>query len=270
MRIEFPRKTVKREVSFAGRGIHSGSESKVIVRPGDHDVVFHHVGQQIEAIPENVSETERCTTLGTVRTIEHLMSALAGLEITDADIELIGGELPILDGGSHEYCTGLLDAGFELLGIKSAAGLFGRINMHEHEQQMSISVGEGWWRYEFVSDDRWPGKMESEFQIDSSSYLCEIAPAKTFVFEEDIEAIRNAGLGLGGNEENALVLGRSGYITSHRFDDEPARHKLLDCIGDLYLAGVPPRFLNVVAHRSGHRLNVQAAARLQELCDWED
>lgn len=270
MRIEFARKTIKREVSFAGHGIHSGSESKVIVRPGDREIVFHHVGQNIEAIPENVAETERCTTLGTVRTIEHLMSALAGLEITDADIELIGDELPILDGGSHEYCAGLMDAGFAPLGIKSAAGLFGMINMHVGEQQMSISVGEGWWRYEFNCGARWPGKMDAEFQIDSATYVSEVAPANTFVFEEDIEAIQSAGFGQGGNEANTLVLGRDGYITSHRYENEPARHKLLDCIGDLYLAGVPPRFLNVVAHRSGHKLNVQAARRLQELCDWEN
>lgn len=269
MRIEFPRKTIKREASFVGAGIHSGSESKLIVRPSERKIVFRHLGKEIEANPENVTKTERCTTLGTVRTIEHLMSALAGLEITDVEVELVGEELPILDGGSREYCEGLSDAGVEPLGLKSVVGLFGRVNMHEGNQQISISVGEGWWRYEFDSSDRWPGKIEAELQIDSGVYVSEIAPAKTFVFEEEIERLRAAGLGRGGNEKNTLVVGREGYISEHRFDDEPARHKLLDCIGDLYLAGVPPRFLNVVAHRSGHRMNVQAAKRLKQLCNWE-
>jgi UDP-3-O-acyl-N-acetylglucosamine deacetylase len=82
--------------------------------------------------------------------------------------------------------------------------------------------------------------------------------------------IRAAGLGKGGTEENTLVIGGDGYLTQSRFDDEPARHKLLDVIGDLMLAGIPARFLNVVAERSGHRLNVEAAVRLVEVSTWEE
>jgi UDP-3-O-acyl-N-acetylglucosamine deacetylase len=198
------------------------------------------------------------------------MSAMAVLEVTDAEIEVEGSEIPILDGSSLEFAKGLLDAGFESLGMKYAAGLFGRINMQEDDQRMSISVGEGWWRYEYDSGERWPGKVEFEIEINQDRYLSEIAPARTFVFEEEIAVIQSMGLGRGGDETNTLVLGPNEYRTTARFSDEPARHKLLDCIGDLYLAGIPPRFLNVAAERSGHKLNLRAAERLQELCDWED
>lgn len=97
-----------------------------------------------------------------------------------------------------------------------------------------------------------------------------VAPARTFCFEADIPLIQAAGLGNGGNEQNTLVVGPEGYLTENRFADEPARHKLLDLAGDLYLSGVPLRFVNVVGERSGHRLNVAAAARLAEVCTWED
>jgi UDP-3-O-acyl-N-acetylglucosamine deacetylase len=270
MRIEFRRKTVKETVAFEGVGIHSGIPSKVVVHPGQNEIVFVGGGERIEAVPENVIDSNRCTALSNARTIEHLMSALAALEITDADIEVTGEELPILDGSASEFVEGLNAVGFEELGLKSAAGLFGRINMQDELQRMSISVGEGWWKYEFDTGERWPGRLEFEIEIGTESYLNEIATARTFVMEEEIDALVAAGLGKGANEHNTLVLGKSGYKNPSRFSDEPARHKLLDCIGDLYLAGIPPRFLNVAAERSGHKLNVRAAHRLQELCDWED
>lgn len=270
MRIEFRRKTVRESVAFEGVGIHTGLNAKVIVHPGQNEIVFVRNETRVEAIPENVIDSNRCTALSNARTIEHLMSALAALEITDADIEVTSEELPILDGSSMEFVEGLSDVGFEELGSKSAAGLFGRINMQDERQRMSISVGEGWWKYEFDTGDRWPGKLEFEIEINGESYRNEIAPARTFVMEEQIDALIAAGLGKGANDHNTLILAENGYKNSSRFYDEPARHKLLDCIGDLYLAGIPPRFLNVAAERSGHKLNVRAAHRLQELCDWED
>jgi UDP-3-O-acyl-N-acetylglucosamine deacetylase len=97
-----------------------------------------------------------------------------------------------------------------------------------------------------------------------NSFEAEVAPARTFGFERELPQIEAAGLAKGLDRSSALLIGESGYANEARFDDEPARHKLLDAMGDLYLSGVPVRFLNVVAERTGHRMNVLAASKLKE------
>ena len=202
--------------------------------------------------------------------VEHLMSAFAGIAITDAEVEVEGEEMPILDGGSAEYLRGLRDAGTKETGRISACRLFGRVNLQDGPQRIGISLGSGRWRYEFEREDCWPGKQEFEITLDEETYAKEVALAKTFAFSDEIEALQEAGLGKGGSQENTLIIGPQGYLTESRFPDEAPRHKLLDCIGDLALSGIPMRFLNVVAERTGHKMNVQAAARLSEICEWED
>jgi UDP-3-O-acyl-N-acetylglucosamine deacetylase len=202
--------------------------------------------------------------------IEHLMSALAGLEITDAEVQVDGDELPILDGSSADYVNGLKAAGLQTIGSEKRCRLFGRINLREQNQAIGVSVGTGRWRYEFEREDFFPGYQVFEAYLEGAVYEDRVSPARTFAFEDEIEQLLMAGLGKGGSEENTLVIGKDGYRTPSRFADEPARHKLLDCIGDLALAGIPIRFLNVVAERTGHRMHVQAAQRLTEICEWED
>jgi UDP-3-O-acyl-N-acetylglucosamine deacetylase len=201
--------------------------------------------------------------------VEHLMSAFSALGVTDASVEVDSEEMPILDGGSLSYYKAVRDAGAEDLGQSRCCKIFGRVNLQEGPQRIGISLGSGRWRYEFEREGCWPGLQVFEAQADEE-YESEIAPARTFAFEDEIEMLQNAGLGRGGTEENTLVIGPQGYLTANRFQDEPPRHKLLDCIGDLYLSGIPPRFLNVVAERTGHKMNVEAAARLVEVCGWEE
>lgn len=270
MRVSFERVTVAQTFSLEGVGIHSGHPSDVTVEPGTNGIRFRSGGDWIAATPENVSRTARSTWLGNVRTVEHLMSALGAFGVTDADVTVSAEELPILGGGALEYSLSLRSAGTAPLGIWRTATIFGRVNLTEEGQSVSISAGEGRWKYVFDAGDRWPGRLEFETSIDSMTYTEQIAPAKTTVFEEEIEAVLAAGLGRGGSEDNTLVLGSDGYRFGKTFDDEPARHKLLDLMGDLALAGVPLRFLNVSAEKSGHTLNVKAAARLAQLCRWED
>ncbi|MCH8274547.1 MAG: UDP-3-O-acyl-N-acetylglucosamine deacetylase [Armatimonadetes bacterium] len=270
MRIEFERVTVASSAAFVGVGIHSGDECRVVVRPGNEGIIFRSDGARIPAVPEEVSRTPRSTWLGPIRTVEHLMSALAGAEITDAEVDVEGEELPILDGGAMEYLRGIDCAGTKETGRRAALRVSGTVGLENGLQQISVALGDGRWRYEFDSGDRWPGRQSVEVRLTPARYAREIAPAKTTVFEDEIEAVRASGLGLGGNEKNTLVIGQAGYLTESRFPDEAPRHKLLDCIGDLALSGVPVRFLNVVAHRTGHEMNVRAAARLAELCNWEE
>jgi UDP-3-O-acyl-N-acetylglucosamine deacetylase len=270
MTFEFERTTLRGTARFEGVGIHTGTPCTVTVEPGDDAIAFWNAGSRFAAKPSSITDTPRSTILGPVRTIEHLMSALAGIGITDAEIHVQGDELPILDGGALDFVEGLKSVGSEPTGKRSAFSLYGRVNLQDAGQTMHVSVGEGRWRYVYDAGDRFPGVQSFEIRLSADRYASEIAPARTFAFDEEIAAIQAAGLGLGGDARNTLVVGREGYLTEAKWPDEPARHKLLDCIGDLALAGVPPRFLNVVAERSGHSINVQAAARLSELCRWED
>ncbi len=190
-----------------------------------------------------------------VSTIEHMMSALAlVLEITDAEVELDAPELPGMDGSSLEFVRGLLAAGLETIGNEERPSLFRRVFFHEGTTKIAAAKGDGHWRYEFETGERWPGTQSFEETWVVDRYAEEIAPARTFAFAEEIPAIIQMGLAKGLDESSALILGIDGYKNEARFTDEPARHKLLDLIGDLYLAGIPIRNLNVSSEQKwAHR-----------------
>ena len=248
---------------LAGAGLHSGDPVQVQIEPSESGIHFCCGQDRIKAISQNVSDTSRCTRLGTISTIEHVMSALAGLAITDADIILTANELPALSGGSDDYVRELSAAGTETIG-KAEFSLFERVFFVEGDVRVGISKGEGHWRYDFECGDRWPHSQFYECRLNSQLYSDDIAPSRTFAFEEEVEPLLKAGLAKGLNLETALIIGQQGYNNQAKWPDEPARHKILDLIGDLYLAGVPPHLLNVVGVRSGHRTNVAAALRLSE------
>ncbi|MEJ5171946.1 MAG: UDP-3-O-acyl-N-acetylglucosamine deacetylase, partial [Fimbriimonadales bacterium] len=132
----------------------------------------------------------------------------------------------------------------------------------EGAAKVAIAEGTGHWRYTFQTETPFPGLQEVEFLRVQEAFGTEIAPARTFGFERELPRLRELGLAQGLDLDKALLLGEEGYVNEPRFADEPARHKLLDLIGDLYLAGVPPSLLDVAAERSGHRLHVEAARRL--------
>ncbi|MGI8924370.1 MAG: UDP-3-O-acyl-N-acetylglucosamine deacetylase [Fimbriimonadales bacterium] len=269
MRFEFDRITLERTAEFEGVGIHSDTASLVKVTAGGDGIAFARSGERFSATPDSVTDTTRSTTLGTVRMVEHLMSAFAALGVTDAEVGVDGDEMPILDGGSATYLAGLRASGLASVGRKSALSLFGRVNLQEGECRIGVSVGSGRWRYEYHREGCFPGPQVFETNIDEETYAAEVAPARTFAYEEELEWLRKAGLGKGGTKENTLVIGRDGYLTKQLFKDEAPRHKLLDCMGDIALAGIPLRFLNVVAEKTGHKMNVEAAARLVDICEWE-
>ena len=257
-----PRRTVRRAAAFSGLGLHSGVPVRVTVHPGGDGIAFRLGDQRWAASPENVSDTVRCTTLGGVSTVEHLMAALAALEITDAEVELDAPELPALDGCAEQYWKGLSEAGTDTVGELTVRGPFARVFASDEAAKVAIAEGTGRWRYTFQTDGAFPGLQEVEFLHVHEAFGREIAPARTFGFERELPRLRELGLARGLDLEKALLLGEEGYVNEPRFPDEPARHKLLDLIGDLYLAGVPPSLLDVAAERSGHRLHVEAARRL--------
>ncbi len=259
----FVRRTPTDSVRFEGRGLHSGEPITVLVHPGAEGIAFRRGATRWAASPENVTDTSRCTRLGEVSTVEHLMSAFAGLGVTDAEVEVDGDELPAMDGCSLAFYQGVSAVGLPARGEATVDGPFARVFHVDGDVKIAISSGNGHWRYEFECGDRWPHSQHFEV-LSLNKYADEIAPARTFAFEEEMEMVRKAGLGKGLDETTAFVIGSSGYVNKAKFDDEPARHKALDLIGDLYLSGVPPQLLNVVAQRSGHRTNVAAATKLKE------
>lgn len=261
----YTRKTLAQPVHFEGLGLHTGVPVKVTVHPGENGIAFRMGETRTVAHPENVTDTTRSTRLGEIGTVEHLMSAFAGLEITDAEVELDAPELPGMDGSSTGYVQSLLTAGFTELGQAEVPALFTRVFLQEDDgTKLAIAKGTGHWRYVFAKADRWPFEQAYEAEDVIAVYAGDIAPARTFAFAEEIPFIIEMGLGKGLDETSALILGIEGYKNESRFEDEPARHKLLDVMGDLYLAGVPVRALSVVAERSGHRANVHAAKMLAE------
>lgn len=260
----YTRQTVRNVVEFEGLGLHGGQPVHVVVHPGEDGIVFRVGAQRWQASPENVSDTTRCTRLGDVATIEHMMSALAGLEITDVEIEVTGNEMPALDGSSLGFVEGFVKAGLEEIGEAEAAAPYKRVFLQEEGAKIAIGKGDGHWKYTYESGERWPHKQAFECFNVILEYRREISPARTFANAEDVPVILQMGLAQGLDQSTALILGIEGYKNDPLFDDEPARHKLLDLIGDLYLAGIPIRFLNVDSERSGHAFNVRAAALLKQ------
>jgi UDP-3-O-[3-hydroxymyristoyl] N-acetylglucosamine deacetylase len=256
------RSTVADLVEIDGVGLHSGTPVKLRIHPSQSGIEFRFGTEKILAVPGSVTDTSRCTRLGSVSTVEHLMAALAALEVTDATIEVSSAELPAADGCSRPYLTAISEAGLTSLGTREIPGLFRRLFLQEGDIKIAVGKGVGHWRYEYETGSRWPFSMNFETPNVVDDFEAEIASARTFAHHEEIAAIRAAGLAKGLSEDSALILGPSGYLNSPRFDTEPARHKLLDLIGDLYLSGVPIRTLNAVGTRSGHRTNVQMAMML--------
>ena len=256
----FERKTLSEKVRFKGLGLHSGEPVNVVVSPGEGGISFNGV----KAVPENVTDTSRCTQLASVSTVEHLMSAFAGIGVTDAEVEVDGPELPAMDGASLAYAEGMLSAGLSELGTCSIERFDAPVFHYEGDVRVTVEEGRGVWRFEFECGDRWPWSQHLQLALNPESYCKEVAPARTFAFEDEMETVRAAGLGKGLNERTAFVIGGSTYLNAPKFKDEPVRHKMLDLVGDLYLAGVPIGLLNVVATRSGHKANVAAALKLRK------
>jgi UDP-3-O-[3-hydroxymyristoyl] N-acetylglucosamine deacetylase len=262
--VTYTRATVRDTVEFEGLGLHGGEPVRVLVHPGEDGIAFRINDNRWPALAENVTDTTRCTRLGEVSTIEHLMSALAGLEVTDAEVEVQGNEMPALDGSALGFVEGLIAVGLETIGDGEVQPPFKRVFLQEENTKIAIGKGDGHWRYTYDMGERWPNEQTFESFNVVLEYRKEIAPARTFVLAEEIPMVLEMGLAKGLDQDSALILGIEGYKNEPRFEDEPARHKLLDLIGDLYLAGIPIRLLNVASERSGHASNVRAAALVRQ------
>ena len=272
-------RTIKAPVQVEGIGIHTGTVSRVTLLPHDgvnngafsahKGIVFRSAqGEVIPATANAVVDTSRCTVLGKngskISTIEHLMSALAGLGINSLAVTVDGSELPIGDGSAMIWQEAIASVGVHDLPVTPFStpylpiiitGTNSAFVAAYPSDKLTITVA-------VTFDHPLIGTQVAHYDEMTNNYRTEIAPARTFGFIEEVEALRKAGLALGGSEENAVIVYPDRYSKPLRFDNELARHKLLDLMGDLALAGLPLSAMEVVAVKPSHRLNVEFAKAL--------
>ena len=271
-------KTIIKEVSLKGSGIHTGNKVNVTLKPAPEDSGVTFIRTDIVGSPRIKADIEslieqrssRRSSIGNnqagVQTIEHLMASLSSLGIDNIDIEIDSDELPGLDGSAIDFVEALERAG--IAGQEKQKYIYAvKEPIIIQEGSSSITVlpyPEFKISYTLNYDHPMLSSQFLELTINADSFKQEIASARTFCLESEANQLQSQGLGQGANYENTLVVGKVGVIKNKlRFQDEFVRHKILDLIGDLYLAGCPMRG-HVVALRSGLSLNLQIARKIYQ------
>lgn len=259
--------TISKPIFFEGIGLHTGFSSKLKVVPAGIDcgISFIRVDLKTEdncipAIWQNIVESELCTRLAnkqgvSVCTVEHLMAALAGCGIHNALVEIDGPEVPILDGSSVTFVKKILKAGIKLQNqTVKAVRVLKKVDFHK---------GSAWARFEPSMNPKMSfsikfseeviGKQSKTLDLSNGSFVRELCDSRTFCRFSEVEAMRSKGLALGGSYENAVVIDGKNVLSpgGMRHSDEPVRHKMLDALGDIALAGYPI-LGHYVGHRAGH------------------
>ncbi len=272
--------TLARECVIRGKGLLLGHDAELVICPGEPDsgIVFERVDIDppvaIPALAENVVRRPRRTTLRSgevsIETIEHCMSALAGLRIDNAVLRLRGPELPIGDGSALPFVEPMLEAGVEAQeAARRVYKLTEAVSIDEPGATVAaLPHDEPGMRVVFDLDYRENahriGKQAWSYDTNSGDYLKEVAPARTFSLREEAEALWAAGMCRHLTPRDVLVIGEDGPIdNAFRFENEPVRHKVLDLIGDLYLTGCSVA-CRVLAHRSGHHMNRRLAQAIRQ------
>lgn len=278
-------RTLKTSIRATGVGLHSGKKVTLELRPAPAGtgIVFHRVdltpAVELKADPFGVGDTRMASCLekdGTrLSTVEHLMSALAGLGIDNLHVDVDAEEIPIMDGSAAPFVFLLQSAGIvEQAAAKRFLRVKHTVEVKEGDKWARLEPYEGF-RLEFSILFNHPAVDKSGTKVavdfEDQSYVREIARARTFGFTQDVEAMRAQGLALGGSLENAIVMDEYRVLNAEglRVPDEFVRHKVLDAIGDLYLVGAP-LLACFKAHKSGHGLNNQLLrALLADQAAWE-
>ncbi len=298
-------RTIANQVSLSGIGLHTGTSCTMTFKPAPENYGIRFVRQdlggnpEIPAIAENVVDVSRGTTLGIgeakVHTVEHVLSAVAGLQIDNIIIELDGIEPPVGDGSALPYVEQLLKAGFvQQEAPKDYLIIDETVMYHDEEKQIDIvALPLDGYRATVMVDYQNPalGSQHTGLFDLEKEFVSEFAPARTFCFLSEVEQLANEGLIKGGDINNAIVIvdvksttdeleklrkkiglkekisiGKNGILNNKelRFRNEPVRHKLLDLLGDLALIGVPIK-AQLLAARPGHRANVEFAKQIRKL-----
>jgi len=274
-------RTLKRESGCVGIGLHSGRKVRLTLKPAPAEtgIVFRRLDRNHFEIPATSEHLARlnyatCLSKGEVRveTVEHLLAALATLGVDNAIVELDAPEVPIMDGSAAPFIYLIHEAGLRRLSKERSYLKLTRPIAVESEGRQVAAYPADSLRVSYTINFDHPllRHQQHSLEIDESSFVEELAPARTFGFLKDVEQLRQAGLALGGSLDNAIVLGEAGVLNNPlRFPDEFVRHKILDILGDLSLLG-RPLLAHVVAVRAGHCLHTQLVRRIIESPDcWE-
>ncbi len=263
--------TLRRQVSCAGIGLHSGTKVSLTLKPAPAGtgIVFRRVdlGIDIPASVEHVKSLHYATVLGrdgaTVETVEHLLAALVSAGIDNVVIELSQREVPIMDGSSAPFLFLIQEAGVKRLPTaRRYLKVLRPVTVAQGDKHIAVYPSDHFKVSYTISFDHPLLRHQSRTtRITEQSFADDIASARTFGFLKEVEWMRQQGLALGGSLENAIVLGDTGVLNALRFEDEFVRHKILDAVGDLALLGHPV-LGHVVAHRAGHALHTTLAAQL--------
>lgn len=270
-------RTIEREVSLNGIGLHTAKEVKVTFKPAGPDSGINFIRTDITPrisikasvdflIPQ--SRSPRRTSIGKdgveIHTIEHLMAAIAGREIDNLDIEIDNEEIPGLDGSSLNFLKALIEAGIKEQGkprnyylvrepifVEEPGGSIVILPAQDFRISYTLSYDHPLLKAEFM-----------EVDINADIFKNELASSRTFCLEEEALELQRQGIGQGANYENTLVLGKTGVLKNKlRYEDEFVRHKILDLMGDLYVLGQPIKG-HVIALRSGHSLNLKLVKKI--------
>jgi len=263
-------RTLKSSIQCTGVGVHTNQRVAITLKPGapNSGIVFRRVSDagvigEVRATHVNVVDSRLCTVLGSGRslrigTVEHLMAAFAGLSIDNAVVEIDADEVPVMDGSAAPFvflieCAGIVTQA----AARRAIQVLKPVSVADGERHVSVMPAAT-----FSIDCRIAyahpmiGQQRVRFTLTPSAFKTELCRARTFCLEEDVSKMRDAGLAKGGSLENAVVIGRNRVLNDDglRYENECVRHKALDCLGDLYLAGAP--ILGAIESvRAGHALN---------------
>lgn len=263
-------KTVSADVEFKGVGLHGGQDVTLVIKPApvDTGLVFKRVDvdadqADIQARWDRVTDTQLCTVVENehgvrVGTVEHIMAALCALNIDNAILEIDGPEVPIMDGSSALFINAIQETG---LSVQDAPRRTIRVLKEirvEQDGKVAVLSPSDIPTYKGTIDFDHPeiGRQSYELQLLNGNFAHELAEARTFGFQKEVEYLRSIGLARGGSLDNAIVLSDDSVLNPDglRFEDEFIRHKLLDAVGDLYLAGAPLQ-AEYYGEKAGHAMN---------------
>ena len=262
--------TLASEISLTGTGVHSGAPVSITLCPADGDAGIRFLlcngdadGTEIAADPRSVTGVTLCTVLGdgngaSIATVEHLLAALSGLGVDNALIEIDSSEVPIMDGSASRFVEAIDEAGLaELETPRRFLKVLKRIAVEDAGAFGELTPNNGFHiDVEIDFDSPLIGSQRIEIDVNPGSFRRELSRARTFGFMKDVERLWAAGLALGASLENTVAIGDDRVINREglRFTDEFVRHKALDAVGDLALAGAPI-LGSFRSYRGGHRLN---------------
>jgi UDP-3-O-[3-hydroxymyristoyl] N-acetylglucosamine deacetylase len=274
-------RTLRRSVSCAGIGLHSGKKVTLALKPAPagFGIRFRRTdldGLEIPATVANLGAIQYATGLardeGSVDTVEHLLSALVSCGIDNAVVELNRPEVPIMDGSSAPFIYLIQEAGVKKLAApRQYLKVVRPITLSTGDKRIALYPSDHFKvTYSISFDHPMLRHQARTIRLTEDAFIEQIAPARTFCFLKEVEMLRQNGLALGGSLDNAIVIGETGVLNNAlRFEDEFVRHKILDLVGDLALVG-HPIVGHVVAHRGGHALHTAFAARIVEEADaWQ-